>query len=86
MNKNTINRTSINVNDKRPPYDTGKIKIGVYYERPKPQQQSEEDLMWQSLLLGDRPQPAMPSMSSHRSVVYTLIGVGAYLVLSLIVH
>ncbi len=59
------------------PYDTGKIKIGVYYEPPK-QQQSNEDLMLQSLLLGDKT-PYMPSFTINPKVIfYTAIGVLLY--------
>jgi hypothetical protein len=82
MNTNKKPPTS----EKNPPYDTGKIKIGVYYERPKPQRQSDEDLMWQSLLLGDRPTPVLRPISKQRSFLYALLGVGAYVLLSVIVH
>ncbi len=70
MRKNdTINTT---------PYDTGKIKIGVYYQPPK-QKQSNEDLMLQSLLLGDKT-PYLPQFTINlKSVFYAILGVVIYL-------
>ena len=69
MRKNdTINTT---------PYDTGKIKIGVYYQPPK-QKQSQEDLMLQSLLLGDKT-PYLPHFRIDvRYVFYVALGVLMY--------
>lgn len=69
MRKNdTINTT---------PYDTGKIKIGVYYEPPK-QKQSNEDLMLQSLLLGDKT-PYLPQFRIDlRYVFYAVLGALVY--------
>ena len=59
------------------PYDTGKIKIGVYYEPPK-QRQSNEDLMLQSLLLGDKT-PYMPQFVLNiKYVFYAVLGVLVY--------
>lgn len=59
------------------PYDTGKIKIGVYYEPPK-QRQSNEDLMLQSLLLGDKT-PYMPNFRIDvRYIFYVALGVLVY--------
>ena len=35
------------------PYDTGKIKIGVYYEPPRPPQDEDEIALQDALLGGD---------------------------------
>lgn len=35
------------------PYDTGKVKIGKYYQRPLSIEQSDEELFVQGLLLQD---------------------------------
>lgn len=60
------------------PYDTGKLKIGVYYVPPK-QKQSDEDVMLQSLLLGDKT-PYMPQFTINgKYILYTLIGVVFYI-------
>lgn len=66
------------------PYDTGKLKIGVYYVPPK-QRQSDEDLMLQSLLLGDKT-PYLPQFTFDlKYVFYTLIGVVFYIGITAIV-
>lgn len=66
------------------PYDTGKLKIGVYYVPPK-QKQSDEDLMLQSLLLGDKT-PYMPQFNFDlKYVFYLLVGIVFYIGITAIV-
>ena len=38
---------------KQPPYNTGKVLIGRYYEAPKQSNLTPEGEFWQSVLLGD---------------------------------
>ena len=60
------------------PYDTGKLKIGVYYVPPK-QKQSDEDLMLQNLLLGDKT-PFMPQLNFNlKYLFYVLLLVVFYI-------
>lgn len=50
-----MNGTLISKDSSRPtPYDTGKVKIGVYYEPPKPPLEQDE-LRLQHALLGIAP-------------------------------
>lgn len=37
------------------PYNTGKVKIGAYYEPKRYHYPTPEEEFWQALLLGDRP-------------------------------
>lgn len=66
-----------NNTQKHPPYDTGKLKIGVYYETPKRQHQSREELLIQDVLLGgSRP---MFSFALFKYAAYVVCGVVAYM-------
>lgn len=38
-----------------PPYNTDKVKIGMYYEPKRYHYPTPEEEFWQALLLGDRP-------------------------------
>lgn len=60
------------------PYDTGKIKIGLYYEPPKPQQ-DEDELLLQSALLGDKWMPSAIAEGKARLIVYATVAVCAYI-------
>lgn len=61
------------------PYDTGKIKIGVYYEPPRPQQ-DEDEIALQTALLGGKWRPAasaktnwqLPALIAGGVVIYVL--------------
>lgn len=76
MNKNA---TPKHVVTQPPPYDTGKIKIGVYYRPPK-QKQSDEELMLQSLLLGDKTE-FMPQFHFNlKYLFYLVLGFVGYLI------
>jgi hypothetical protein len=39
---------------KQIPYSTGKIQIGINYTPPKQNAMSQEDMFWQSVILGER--------------------------------
>lgn len=55
------------------PYDTGKVKIGQFYEPARPQM-GEEELYWQDLLLGVQAPPKPPLL--HRVLSNLIISVG----------
>ena len=50
------------------PYDTGKVKIGVYYEAPKPPLEPDE-LLLQHALLGIEP----PKETFFQKILYKLM-------------
>jgi hypothetical protein len=53
-----MNGTAILKNSTRPtPYDTGKVKIGVFYEPPKPALQQEELALQHALLSDEQTAP-----------------------------
>jgi hypothetical protein len=68
-----------------PPYHTGKIKIGVYYKPPR-QQQSDEDLMLQSLLLGDKTNFMPQFHFDIKYLMYLIMGFVGYLVVMALVR
>lgn len=51
------------------PFDTGKVKIGVYYQRPSAQFMSQDALRIQDALLRDRRRAAQPIKVSFFSSV-----------------
>ena len=61
-----------------PPYHTGKVKIGAYYQPPK-QRQSDEDLMLQSVLLGDKHSYFPQFQFDLKYIFYVLFGVLVYI-------
>jgi hypothetical protein len=68
-----------------PPYHTGKIKIGVYYKPPR-QRQSDEDLMLQSLLLGDKTNFMPQFHFDIKYLLYFVTGFIGYLVIMALVR
>ena len=59
------------------PYDTGKIKIGVYYEPPRPSQ-DEEEIALQNALLGGRWYPSATARTKWQTVVLVVGGIFTY--------
>ena len=53
------------------PVDTGKVKIGLYYQRPTAQPMSRDALELQDALLRDRRRAALPIKVSFFSSVAT---------------
>lgn len=51
------------------PFDTGKVKIGLYYQRPAVQPMSRDALDLQSALLRDKRRRASPAQDSFFSSV-----------------
>jgi len=78
VNKNTTPKHTVT---QPPPYDTGKIKIGVYYKPPK-QKQSDEELMLQSLLLGDKTEFLPQFHFNIKYLFYLVLGFVGYIVLN----
>lgn len=60
------------------PYDTGKIKIGVYYEPPRPPQ-DEEELALQDALLGGRWRPSASAKTNWQMIALAVGGVFIYI-------
>jgi len=54
---------------KHPPYDTGKVKIGLIYTPPLPQLTPEEEKI-QSILLGDRQGMSEDALACVQSLVF----------------
>lgn len=66
------------VNKKRPtPYDTGKLKIGLYYEPPLPTQ-DEDAIALQDALLGGKWAPSATAKTKWQTLILAAIGVGLY--------
>lgn len=59
------------------PYDTGKIKIGVYYEPPRPPQ-DEEELALQDALLGGKWRPSASAKTNWQMIALAVGGVFIY--------
>lgn len=59
------------------PYDTGKIKIGVYYEPPRPPQ-DEEELALQDALLGGKWRPAASAKTNWQMIALVVGGICVY--------
>lgn len=68
--------------EKTTPYDTGKVKIGVYYQPPKFPLE-EHELLLQNLLLADKGFIDTPAPWYKNAVAWclTIFGLVAYLVL-----
>lgn len=68
--------------EKTTPYDTGKVKIGVYYQPPKFPLE-EHELLLQNVLLADKGFMDTPTPWYKNAVAWcvALLGVSAYLVL-----
>jgi len=60
------------------PYDTGKIKIGVYYEPPRPQQ-DEDEIALQDALLGGKWRPTASARTNWQMVALAVGGVIIYI-------
>lgn len=59
------------------PYDTGKIKIGVYYEPPRPVQ-DEDELALQDALLGGEWKPTASAKTNWQMVALVVGGIFVY--------
>jgi hypothetical protein len=59
------------------PYDTGKIKIGVYYEPPRPAQ-DEDEIALQDALLGGTWRPAASAKTRWQILVLIAGGILTY--------
>lgn len=80
MEKTTVPEVS-----SRPvPYDTGKVKIGQFYEPSRPPM-GEEDLYWQNLLLGVEAPPKPPLLHRVLSNVIVSVGFGVAFVLYILI-
>lgn len=60
------------------PYDTGKIKIGVYYEPPRPQQ-DEDEIALQDALLGGKWRPAASAKTNWQVIALVAGGLAVYI-------
>jgi hypothetical protein len=60
------------------PYDTGKIKIGVYYEPPRPQQ-DEDEIALQDALLGGEWRPTASAKTNWQMVALAVGGILIYI-------
>jgi len=60
------------------PYDTGKIKIGVYYEPPRPQQ-DEDEIALQDALLGGKWRPAASAKTNWQMIALVAGGFAVYI-------
>ena len=60
------------------PYDTGKIKIGVYYEPPRPMQ-DEDEIALQDALLGGKWRPGASAKTNWQMVALALGGIIIYI-------
>ena len=60
------------------PYDTGKIKIGVYYEPPRPQQ-DEDEIALQDALLGGKWRPAASAKTNWQMIALVAGGLLVYI-------
>ncbi len=60
------------------PFDTGKVKIGVYYEPPKPQLDYDETLL-QNALLGGKWKPSAMAHIEWKTPLICILGFLAYL-------
>lgn len=59
------------------PYDTGKLKIGLYYEPPLPTQ-DEDAIALQDALLGGKWTPSATAKTKWQTLILAAIGVGLY--------
>jgi len=61
------------------PYDTGKIKIGVYYEPPRPQQ-DEDEIALQDALLGGEWRPGASAKTNWQVIALVAGGFLVYII------
>jgi hypothetical protein len=61
------------------PYDTGKIKIGVYYEPPRPQQ-DEDEIALQDALLGGEWRPGASAKTNWQVIALVAGGLLVYII------
>ncbi len=80
MDKTTISKDTA----RRVPYDTGKVKIGMFYEPPKPRMDTEE-LLLQNLLLGVDTPSKPPLLQRILSNIGVSVGFGIIFTLYLLV-
>jgi len=61
------------------PYDTGKVKIGVYYEPPRPTQ-DEDELALQDALLGGEWRPTASIRTKWQTTALVVCGILLYFI------
>jgi hypothetical protein len=61
------------------PYDTGKIKIGVYYEPPRPMQ-DEDEIALQDALLGGKWRPGASAKTNWQVIALVAGGLLVYVI------
>jgi hypothetical protein len=61
------------------PYDTGKIKIGVYYEPPRPVQ-DEDEIALQDALLGGKWRPGASAKTNWQVIALVAGGLLVYVI------
>jgi hypothetical protein len=61
------------------PYDTGKIKIGVYYEPPRPPQ-DEDEIALQDALLGGEWRPGASAKTNWQVIALVAGGFLVYII------
>ena len=61
------------------PYDTGKIKIGVYYEPPRPPQ-DEDEIALQDALLGGEWRPGASAKTNWQVIALVAGGLLVYII------
>jgi hypothetical protein len=71
-------KTFDNVEPRITPYDTGKIKIGVYYEPPRPSQ-DEDEIALQDALLGGKWAPSATAKTRWQTVTLIVGGILTYI-------
>ena len=76
MHDETLNNR-VSTKPRATPYDTGKIKIGVYYEPPRPRQEEDEVLL-QNALLGGKWQPTAHAKTKWQTLALVLGGIALY--------
>jgi hypothetical protein len=76
MHDSTLDK-QLNAKPRVTPYDTGKIKIGVYYEPPRPMQ-DEDELALQDALLGGEWKPAASAKTNWQMVALVVGGIFIY--------
>jgi len=54
-------------------YNTGKIMIGQYYQKPLDNQMTQEGEFWQSVLLGDYQREVIFRRQMHLYIVFLII-------------
>jgi len=75
MHDKTLDRQE---NTRATPYDTGKIKIGVYYEPPRPVQ-DEDEIALQDALLGGKWRPTASAKTRWHTFIVAVAGILTYI-------